>query len=303
MTILRKVPRGSMRVRGRQIERLYLDDLVADPRWQQLRPVARRNMLWAAKVLARTADYATGTTRCTRLVVCQLSRFGLSTWQRCRRRLEAWGRLFTVRAGMCLADPDLPNEAAVLGLCVPKKTTPSETSAQLSPQTDPPTGERDHYLPVHPHGAPLSQDQKPAGARSARTVSPALARAVRKGPASTLSDEAVDVLTRPFLAAGWCPEELSWAIDHDRDGTFHYRPLREIRWPAGWLRWRLSRHLNEDGRPVLSPSQRAAMSMHPAGQVYLERNRAKAAAAHKSGPSAAWHQARAALERRRTGRS
>jgi hypothetical protein len=251
-TILRKVPEGSDRVTGTSIERVCLDDLVTDPRWRACRPARRQHLVYVVKWLARTADYASGTTRCTRLLVCQLGAMSVRTWQRCRAQLQAWGRLGVVRAGMCLAEYPEANEAAVYVLCVPRKTRPRQANAQLIPQTDPPTGEGNPDRPVHPHDPGPDQGQKRSGAPPGRPVSPAVARAVRIGPAKNLSDRAVAAITRPFRAAGWPPAALSWAVDHERDGTWHFRSLREVRRPAGWLRWRLSRHLGPGGVPLAS---------------------------------------------------
>ena len=291
-TIERKVPEGSDRITGTRIERLYVDDMVADPRWRALRPHARRNMLEWAKWMARSADYATGTTRPTRLAICRLARFCIRTFQRCRARAQAWGRLGVVREGMCLADWPDANEAAVYVLCIPRKIRPKLESAQLSPQTVAPTGERSCSVEVSPHDRRQKQGQEPDRAPSGRAVSPEVARAVRKGPAKDISDRAVAVLTRPFRAAGWSPAALSWAVDHERDGTWHFRSLTEVRRPAGWLKWRLGRHLGDAGVPLAS-SLGLALAHDQQPPPFADRQSAAAP------PTAEWLRARAALEERR----
>lgn len=255
--IIRKVPAGSVRLTGRRIERACLDALAADPRWRALRPAARRSVSECAKWLARTADYDSGTTRPTRLAVAQLAGICVRTWQRCRARLEDWGYLALVRAGMRLRDHDGAGEAAVYVVCVPRRPPPGGAAAQPSGGSVPPTGDHNHHAQLSPHERRPRTPGKAGGARSARPVPPAVAGAVRKGPFKGLSDEAVAAACRRFVAAGWSPAALGWAVDHDRDGTWHFRPLDGIRWPAGLLRWRLSRHLDAGGQPLAASLERA----------------------------------------------
>src|SRR6185437_11760185 len=63
---------------------------------------------------------------------------------------------------------------------------------------------------------------------------------LRIGPGETISDGWVTHLAAPFLDAGWTPADLGHAVDYRPDGDQHRSPLRGIKKPAQWLRWRLS---------------------------------------------------------------
>ena len=47
------------------------------------------------------------------------------------------------------------------------------------------------------------------------------------------------------------------AIDHSPGGRQHFARAANLRHPAGWLRWRLSRRLNLDGTARASPTRAA----------------------------------------------
>src|SRR6185437_1369623 len=69
---------------------------------------------------------------------------------------------------------------------------------------------------------------------------------LRIGPGETISDGWVTHLAAPFLEAGWTPADLGHAVDYRPDGDQHRSPLRGIKKPAQWLRWRLSLWLVDD---------------------------------------------------------
>src|SRR5579862_5201016 len=97
--IVSAVPAGSRRVRGRHLEKRYLEAIGAWPDFLELRADCRANVLAVAKVLARRASYRDGTSWPTRDRVCAQAGISVTTWKAARRRLEAWGFLGTVTGG------------------------------------------------------------------------------------------------------------------------------------------------------------------------------------------------------------
>jgi len=292
------VPAGSRRARS---QHEFLTRLGEDPDLAQLRADRARNITEVGRIMARFASWTDRTTRPTRARICSMAGISVSTFKSARRWLEGKGFLGLVRQGWTamlraavLADPDEPNEAAIWILCVPRRK-PRETPPVTTDQVT----------------RPLSLSRResgltPAPARENPRVTP-----LRTGPGERLTDEHAAAIARPFLAAGWTPADLRHALEHGPDRRHTFR-LSDVGSPAHWLAWRLSRWTTEPdvtwqafrelGRwprlprpvPVMSPSQRAWQDVTPVGQVYLERNRAKAAAARAPGITA---EARAIFDR------
>jgi hypothetical protein len=276
--IARAVPGASRRLRGRRIEKTYLDALTVQPQLLQLRADARANTLEVAKQLARHASYQDGTTRPTRARICQLARLCESAWKAARRRLETWGFLGTVTQGttpefspMALADPDGPNTAAVYVICIPRAVP----SPQVTTRTRPPTpsslleGFRAPRArrrnPPKPEGPACGRAHPEAAAPGAAT---AMAGVLRQAAGQGITEGWCAWLARPFAAAGWSTRDVLWAIDHEPAGPQH-RLSAKVRHPVGWLRWRLGQWLDTGSVALMSLSQVRAAA----------RARARAAAA------------------------
>ena len=304
--IARAVPARARRAHG---QHEWLTRLGEDPELAQLRADRLRNIAECGRILARYASWGDRTTRPTRARICRLAGVAVSTWKAARRWLEEHGYLGTVRPGWtpalraaALTSPDDPNSAAVYVLCVPRRRPREE-----SPMTD------DQVT------RPLTPSRSDGGNVPAREAPKNPVAVLRQGPGQKLSDEHVAALARPFLVAGWSGADLDFAVHHDPERGRYRMRLAGVLSPAHWLAWRLSRWTTEPDwnwyafrkrgrwpgqpfppKPIMSPSQRQWADVKPIGDVYLERNRARAAAAANHGPSAAWREARAALERRRT---
>lgn len=258
------MPSGCRRIRSRNIEQIYLEALGSSEQLLRLRPVARHHTLDVAKQLARAASWQDATSRPTRTRICGMAGISLSTWQRARRRLEDWGYLGVVWEGttprfrpMALFRPDARNSAAVYVLCVPAKII-REVSAQLRPQTDPPT----KCDSTSVEGPLAKRPVKNRGTANcpgyARTVLPAMAGVMRKTARHDISDERGARIGRRFAAAGWTARDLAWAIDHEPGGAQH-RYTHAVRHPAGWLASRLGQWTDDHG-VMLSRSQQLAVS-------------------------------------------
>lgn len=259
--IIAAVPHGSRRIRSPNVERIYLEQLA---QWQpllELRPVARAHTLAVAKQLARHASYQDGTSRPTRTRLTSLTGCSLSTWQRARRRLEAWGFLGCVTEGttphfspMALFRRGQPNTAAVYVICLPNKIT-GPPSPQVRPQTDPPTksGRTSMGAPARAREARAGKPQdgrRSAAAQPLRRV----AELLRKAAGQTISDGWIAWIWGPLAAAGWTPGDLTWAIDHEFSGAQH-RYTHPVRNGVGWLRKRLGLWTGDDGSPLPSITQ------------------------------------------------
>jgi hypothetical protein len=137
--------------------------------------------------------------------------------------------------------------------------------------------------PTHTRGHPgEDQDQNQNGPRSARAACPcpaelgamskiqkrSEARATaamileRCRPLRPLTAEHVAAVIRPWTAAGWASGDVLWAVGHQPpDWAGRCRPhgwTDDVRHPAAWLRWRLSRWASPDGAPLPAPSRRDA---------------------------------------------
>ena len=194
-----------------------------------------------------------GTTQPTRARVCERAGMSVSTYKACRRWWEARGYVAIVRPGWtpllrpgALLGPDDRNERQVLVLCVPRKRSAPPTSAGQT-LTRPLTKSRRDLdrFPARVSGPPEPRSSPPGCDRPS------------SWPLRGLTEGWWAHLTGPFTAAGWTPGDLTWAVDHDPRGRQHRHRLSSVRHPAGWLRWRLARWLDPDGKPLPSRSQQA----------------------------------------------
>lgn len=291
--IVRAIPPGSRRLRGRRIGRLYAD-AVAVVLGDRVRADARANVLELARAMAARADWETGATRDSRTARCASAGVAVSTWKAARRRLEAAGCLGTVRPGRKYHHGDqVRHDAAVYVLCAPKwairKIAAKRRRLPRWPITRPPTVSPEVSI-QNPRGAPSTgpgqeQTGPPASGRARSRGGPrnaelaagtaagrALAAVVRRAAGQSISDGWAGHLVRPFLAAGWTPRDLQRAIESPPSGYVHGYG-RDPRSPVGWLRWRLGRWLDH-GEPVASPSRRDAAA---AAALAAEQEAARAA--------------------------
>ena len=297
------VPSGSRRARS---QRAFLAALAADPELAELRCDARHNVMTCARIWARHACWRTLTTRPTRARVCEQARISVSTYKACRRWLEARGYLGLVSPGrtqrfrpMALADPDAPNEAAVLVLAVPRRKSLSRSAVAGQAENRPPTGSRREpclalrareasskvktRIARAPRGLPSvpPHPDRPLTGR-AKTRSDGLAAAAvvrdRSRQLAALSPEHVRHLARQFLAAGWTAADVLHALDHDPGGRQHGYTAA-VRSAAGWARSRLAAWLDSAGAPLPSRSQvRAARRVVDQAEQSTRRQEAATAA-------------------------
>jgi hypothetical protein len=300
------VPAGSRRARG-QVE--FLHTLGTDPELAQLRADRLRNIAEISRVLARFASWRDRTTRPTRARICRLAAVSVSTFKTARQWLEQHGYLGTVRQGRTaalraavLVDADTPNEAAVWVLCVPRQKPRQPLPVPSEPVTRPLTASRSEAVK-----APAREAQKDARIDDG---SPAFVVAylrsqvaeLARGPGHKLSERYVLAISRPFLAARWSPADLAFAIGHDPVRGRHRIRLANVRQPAHWLAWRLSRWLEQPERaftaykgrghwdheewpvPVGSPSSARAAAAEADRQAQAAR-RAQLAAAARTDPA------------------
>lgn len=312
--IARAIPRGSRRLRGRTMEKQLLAHLGADPRFLALRADARESVLLYARYLARTADYQTAVTRPTRTALCGYARRSESTWKAVRRRLEAWGYLGTVKAGCKYWLPhsdETRHDAAIYVITVP-------TAAAASQLTRPPTGtpkgacagprargrEKPRSGAAASGRAHSRTRRRDAHAAAATGAGAAHSAALRTGPGQRISDGWAGYLIAPFLAAGWTPADVAFAIDHAPDGRQHPYPVRDVRRPAAWLRWRLAHWLRPgtagtwktaEALPSVSQARAASNARLARAQAEWAAARAAAAAAASRNPAARAAAIRAAM--------
>lgn len=283
--VIRAIPPGSRRLRGHQIERMYLTQLGADEKFLRLRDDARESMILFARELARRADYDAGWARPTRAVLCTAARRSESTWKACRRRLEQWGYLGTVHEGCIryLGD-ESRNDAAVYVLCLPRKVRIARRRAPALAITRPPT-----CPPMGGRISPPARGPSRSGARCAGADSQgrrdrarrgqragpggaapagAVARALRRGPGKTITDGWVSHLAAPFVAAGWSAGDLAWAIEHDPGGRQWPYLVDNVRDPVSWIRWRLAAWLHPGEQDLVLPGRDPGTGrIRPRGEI------------------------------------
>ena len=222
-----------------------------------------------------------------------------------------------------LTDLDAANTAATYVLCTPcrpRKTQPSETKINsISPLSC-----SRSELDISPHTREARPEVKPGKARAPRglpmlprgqngllrtctqTRSDGLVAAEalrdRSRERARLSPAMIRHLTRPFFAAArpWTPADVLAAVDYAPDGRQH-RYSRDVRHPAGWLRWRLARWLAPDGGPLPSPSQVRAAARERDRQDQAQRlaDAQRLAARRSADPGTHADRIRAALGWRR----
>lgn len=298
------IPPGSRRARSQSA---YLAAVARWPELAEQRADRRRNLMEVARILARHASWADRTTRPTRAVVCAAAGIGLSTWKACRAQWEAWGFLGTVRGGRThIARPaaldDGRNDAAVYVLTVPaEKRKSGPPPPELGTESRPPTRSRSDLCTTHTRDADQATPEMMTSLRSDSPATPAVPDRLRKGAVlEKISDRARRAFWRDFAAAGWTPGDFVFAIDHLQGGQPHRRDWRDVLYPAGWLRYRLSLWRGPDGAPVPSRSQRWAAAAAEAARVAAQlRAELAAQAAAAAAPSAEYRAARAALVARR----
>jgi hypothetical protein len=90
-----------------------------------------------------------------------------------------------------------------------------------------------------------------------------MAGVMRKAAGQVITEGWSRWIAAPFLAAGWTPRDLLYAIDHPPGDHGQHRLSAKVRHPVGWLRWRLGLWLDADGAALRSLSQiRAAAADH-----------------------------------------
>jgi len=274
--IIRAVPPGSRRLRGRRIERKFTDALAADPRLAALRADARENILAYARWLAHCAVWATGISFPGRDALCEQTGLSASTVKACRRRLEAWGYQRTVSEG-CKRwhGEQTRSDRAVYVLCRPAQKTFWPAVPSPSGLTRPPTVSPDCSqigIPMRPardgeqrdgprsaRAAPRGRPRDPA-ADAGEGAAGAVAGVLRTAAGHTISDKGVAWLLRRCVPPAWLAGrdpagDVRHAIDHDPDGAPYTFDTR-VRRPLGRIRWRLAQWRDEHGSPLPSKSQR-----------------------------------------------
>jgi hypothetical protein len=256
------------------------------------------------RFLVRWAYQGQGTTMPVRARLCGELGIHASTWKRWRKWLEDRGWMATVRRGWtprlmrasALADEE-PNAAAIYVLCIPHQCSKNEPGRPLNhgavksePLSRPPQ--------VTPSSYGSSWAPQPRSRPPLKAALVPFAAALAPRPVKKISDKWCAWLARPWITAGWLPADLAHAADH--------HPVRGRygwSWDAGLkpgpaLAWRLSRWTT-DPKAVFAawrkngawpagltvaqpPSRRAWNGVKPVGQMYVDANRDRAAAAARA---------------------
>jgi hypothetical protein len=272
--IMRAIPDGSRRARD-QVQALKaglrepgLDDVSAKLR-DKLEAFWRIHVLhasWGGEGKAPRGISSPGRERVRELIPGARPGKPISetTYKRLRRWWEARGYIAIVRPGWTpdlspavLHGPDRDhNMSQAYVLCVP---TRAEKKARYR-----------RHGPAQTQNGPLSVFSKPDGShtrareetpkpqpeKDRRTKGASREEVPQVSALTRVTDGWWGHLTRPF--AHWEPAGLLYAIDHHPDGRAHTGTAEQVRWPAAWLRWRLSHWLNPDGTARLSPAEEAA---------------------------------------------
>lgn len=241
----------------------------------------------------------------TRARVCAEGGFQATTYRFCRRFWEGLGFVRVVREGRSkdAREQDKQgqptkrkiarypgNDAKVIVLLIPRQTrakpapvppaapAPQETRAPQA--SSPGLGDLRAREPApgeNPGTVKTGED------RAARGLTPgAMPRALAGHPLlNTLSDKGIARAWADFGACGWSASDWLWALDHRQDNRSYPIQLGPARRPAALIDWRLRQWRGEDGRPVLSRSQRAAV------RRFEERQAAAAQAAIEAADRAA----------------
>lgn len=227
------------------------------------------------------------TARPGRARVCAEGGFKETTYRFCRQFWEDLGFVATVREGRTKDarehDRDGQplkrkitrydgNDAKVIVLCVPPPEPKRAKPAKPAPAPPAASAPRETRAPqvVSPDlGEPRAREARPGenrdgqgqeGPRFARTLLRAMPRALATHPLlKTLSDKGLARAWADFGSRGYTPSDWLWAIDHRQNNRPYPMQLGTVRRPAAVLDWRLRQWRDEDGVPVLSRSQRAAV--------------------------------------------
>jgi hypothetical protein len=275
--VLAALPAGSAPARS---QAAFLRAVEEHPDTAALRVDGREHLAAVAWVLASTASWTQLTARPTWAILqarTGLSRAAVARWL---AWLRAHGLLGIVQAGttpqfspMALA-ADGQNRAALYLLCTPQPAPSGHDHLVVVEENETPTPlgpdlQENPYARASQHTAGSLRERKtgsykrgrPAWSRTqiARSKAQRLALAERLQAEAlglrALSTPALRHLLRPWIARpelGWSVAWLLHALDHTPDGsprTF----TTPVRVPAGWLRYRLSAWLDQDGRPLPSP--------------------------------------------------
>lgn len=271
---------------GRRITRppAWVRAVDAHPDTASLRNDSRetlRRIVWALAAAARP-DSTTAPTWETLAAQTGRSRATVARWL---AWLRTRGLLTVIETGSTTATRGGPaalatsgNLAAIYALTQQGPAPTAKETAELPASADGPNTHTPPRIgcPVEEHETPACGSRRePQNARATRARgnaqwpknAPTTSRRERLAAAETLratapalrplSAKALRSLLRPWLTAGWTVRDLTTALDQRPNGqkwTYETRP----RSAAGWLRWRLSHWLNEDGQPLASPSQQNA---------------------------------------------
>ena len=287
LEIAKAVPAGSRRARDQRAWLRAALALIEAQRWYACR---KESTAAVARQLALHMDWRTRTTRpghdriAARIPGRQPDGAGSTeTVRRAIRWLEACGLLGLVSAGTCAAVrahvlyAGSPNLAAVYVLSVPSKRAPLPRSVAGQDESVDLTKFRRNVVTAPRAREPGAGNPGPRSARAPRALlrvpHPAEAYPAWKTPKTRgeglaaaavvrdrgrllarLSPRHWRHLARPFAAAGWCPADVLYALDHAPAGREHGY-TEEVRHVAGWARHRLGLWLDSQGVPRSSPSQ------------------------------------------------
>lgn len=275
---------------------LALAQDAVDAAW--LREDARRNVLVIARAIGWAADWRTGRSRPTLARLTDISGLSLRTVQRWCRWLEGAGLLVVTEPGSTpefrpgilhgsggnlarewrLVDPTVTPPRSDLdqpGICKPYAGARAELQTDAAPRR----------LPDVPQPQPWARWRNP------KTRGEALAAAAVVRSASPfhrrLSERSWRSIIRVYVVAGWCPGDILHALDWRPDGTPHWHTAPVLN-PGAWARHRLSLWLDDQGSPVLAPSQRRAIEREHDQAVQRARRTARQRAAERRGDYPAW---------------
>jgi hypothetical protein len=261
----------------------------ADPRLAGIRADHAGNLVATMQLAARFATWSDSdaghraTMLPTRDRMAAAAGYSLSTWKACRRLLEAWGWIRLVRPGrsetarLKSAQPELHyegNDAAVYVLAIPRfprlpragrpqKKVPGRLAETASRITRPPSAHRAEPEIVNPGPGVDDGSQEPGRGTALRADSspkPAAWLALQQPDLPKgISERAALLHWRRFEARGWSMAQWLQAIRQPPNGPPHVIRPSGVRWPASWLKWRLSFWLGPDRKPLPPPHMQAAV--------------------------------------------
>jgi hypothetical protein len=307
-TIAAAIPQGSVRASG---QARWIRAVEEHPDFASLRADALSNLLAIAWVLARSADWTSLTTRPTWPRVMRTTGIRRSTLAKDLRLLRDAGLLGVVETGSTpLFRPGvlhgLPrvgegNRAAEYVLCVPCPPDSQDPRRSAVDETRTPSGFRQEASYAPPHARDNSPHQKPWIATvTPRTRGDMLAAArelQRRCPLLTrITAHHLRSLLRECWRAGWTPADVLHCLDHRPTGDL-WPHTDQVRFAAGWVRFRISAWRAEDGSPLSSPSQQRD-AVHQQVRADQVRRKAEWAAMRARAVAEADHAEHAAAARR-----